>query len=118
MTICERMFKIMNEKGIKAVQLADKLGITQSVITNWKKRNTNPPIEYTINICELLGVSVYTLLGVEKKELNTKEEELLEYFRKCNTDNQKIIISAAKTMQQLEQKPELEEEKLSNSKIG
>lgn len=118
MTICERMFAIMNKKGIKAVQLADKLNISQSVISNWRKRNTNPPIEHIINICEVLEISIYELLGVDDKKLTNKEELLLKYFRKCNPGNQDVILNATKSMQQAEPESEQGEQKLFDSKIG
>lgn len=118
MTICERMFKIMNEKGIKAINLAEKLGINKSVISTWKKRGNNPPSEYLIQICELLEVDIYTLLGTDKKKISKEEQELLEYFRKCNPGNKQVILNAAKSMQQAELEPDQEEQKLFDSKIG
>ena len=54
MTINERMFKIMEEKYIKPTNLANTLEISKSVVSTWKSRGTNPPIEYVERICELL----------------------------------------------------------------
>lgn len=116
MTINERIFKIMDEKGIKAVQLADKLGISQAVISNWKKRKTDPPIEYAINICEVLKIDIYTLLGADEKKLTGNEQQLLEYFRKCNEGNKQILLNAASGLSN--QELEEPEEKSSNLKIG
>lgn len=118
MTICERMFAIMNEKGIKAVQLAEKLNVRNSVISSWKTRGSNPPSEYLLQICEILDIDINTLLGAEEKKLTLKEEKLLNYFRKCNPGNQDVILNAAKSMQQAEAEPEQGEQKLFDSKIG
>lgn len=83
MTICERIFDIIEEKRLKASELAKKLEIKQSVISNWKKRNTNPPIEYSVVICEFLEISLeYLITGKEKQEgLTEYETEMLKHFR-------------------------------------
>jgi len=83
MTICDRIFDIIQEKRLKTAELAKKLEIKQSVISNWKKRNTNPPIEYSVVICEFLGISLeYLITGKEKQEgLTENEMEMLKYFR-------------------------------------
>lgn len=82
MTINERMFKTMSEKGIKSIDIANHLNITKSVLSNWKNRGTNPPAEYIVPICELLGISIeYLLTGTEKNNLTENEKELLESFK-------------------------------------
>lgn len=54
----------MDEKHLKPSQLAIALGINKSVVSNWRTRGTNPPVEYTDCICEFLGVSYeYYLTG-------------------------------------------------------
>ena len=82
MTICERIFELIEEKNLKAADLAKILNIKQSVLTNWKKRNTNPPIEYALVICEFLGVSIqYLITGKDGTELTLEEQKLLEAYR-------------------------------------
>lgn len=82
MTICERIFELIEEKHLKAAELAKLLDVKQSVLTNWKKRNTNPPMEYAIVICEFLGISIqYLLTGKEGNELTKEEQQLLEAYR-------------------------------------
>jgi len=82
MTICERIFEIMELKQLKPAELAKKLKIQQSVLSNWKKRNTNPPVEYTVVICEFLEVSLhYLLTGKEENDLTPEELKILEAYR-------------------------------------
>lgn len=117
MTINEKIFYIINEKGLKQSELAKKLQLTTGQITAWKKRGTTPPAEYLINICKFLGISIYELLGEEEQELTEEEEQLLNYFRRCNAGNRQIILSAASSLssQSLEQDSA---EKSSALKIG
>lgn len=89
MTICERIFKIIEEKQLKTADLARKLGVQQSVISNWKKRNTNPPIEYILVICEFLGISTeYLITGKEIEKQNSNDIELLKYFHQLPASEQ------------------------------
>lgn len=93
MTIAENMFHIMEKKNIKAVQLAKKLNISNSVISSWKSRNTNPPSEYLIQICELLDVNIYQLLNSDIDTYADDEQMLLNFFRKCSDEDKQLILS-------------------------
>lgn len=98
MTICERMFQIIDQKKLKTIDLAKKLDIKQSVISNWKKRNTNPPIEYIIVICEFLGISVEELItGEPKNKLEKEEQELIKFYRLSDIRGRKIIMQIAQS---------------------
>lgn len=98
MTICERMFQIIDQKKLKTVDLAKKLDIKQSVISNWKKRNTNPPIEYIIVICEFLGISVEELItGEPQNKLEKEEQELIKFYRLSDIRGRKIIMQIAQS---------------------
>lgn len=101
MTIAENMFHIMEKKNIKAVQLAKKLNIRSSVISSWKSRNTNPPSEYLLQICELLGIDIYQLLNADKESYTDDEQMLLNFFRKCSDEDKQLLISLATKLYEL-----------------
>ncbi len=66
MTIIERMFKLLEEKNRRSVDLASVLAVGTGQISTWKKRNTDPPAKYIPKICEFLEVSYeYLLTGKE-----------------------------------------------------
>ncbi len=112
MTINERIFYIMNEKGLKQNDLAKSLDLPAAQITVWKKRGTTPPAEHLINICKFLDISIYELLGEPKNDLSAEEKQLLYYFRQCSDGNKLIILNAAQGLM------ESKEEKSSTLKIG
>ncbi len=103
MTICERIFKIMEQKNMKQKELAEILGIGTNNISNWKNRGTNPPIEYTIDIAKALNISVEWLItGKEMPEIETLSEEeknLLHYYRKSNQEGKDRIMEQAEFIQ-------------------
>ena len=45
MIISERIFKIMEEKGMTQLEFSAGTGIAQSTISDWKRKKTNPSAE-------------------------------------------------------------------------
>ena len=78
MTICERMFEIMEQKGITAYAICQKTGLNNSTLSNWKARNTDPPAKYIVQLCEILGCSIdYLLTGIDQRSgVNTRGDAI------------------------------------------
>lgn len=113
MSINERFFKTLEEKGIKASEIAKSLNVNNSIISAWKTRGTNPPIEYTVQICKLLGISIeYYITGKDSNELSDEEQELLNFYRQLPEKEQ------LRELGRLEARAEMFKGKLSESKIG
>ena len=62
MTISERLFSIMNEKGISMPELSRLTGISRHTIFDWQRRNTNPGADKIMVICEALQITPEELL--------------------------------------------------------
>lgn len=92
MTINERMFAVMAEKGIKDIQLCKHLNKATSVVSNWKTRKNDPPAEYLIPICEFLGISLqYLLTGEESPGMTREDQKLIAAFRSADPGTQSSI---------------------------
>lgn len=92
MTINERMFAIMAEKGIKDIELVRHLKKTTSLISAWRTRGTNPPSEYITQICELLQVSPhYLLTGEESPGMTQEDQKLITAFRSADPGTQNNV---------------------------
>ena len=63
MTISERIFKIMDEKGISQIEFSRLTGISQSTISDWKRKKTNPGADKIMAICKVLDVTPYEILS-------------------------------------------------------
>ena len=95
MTICERMFATLDEKGKIAADLCRVLGVGTSQTTSWKKRNVDPPAKYLIQIADFLDVSLeYLLSGKGEKQISQSplEKEMLDKFRMLPEDRQQRVI--------------------------
>ena len=63
MTISERIFELLEKRGMSQKEFAERTGIAQSSISDWKRKRTNPVSEKILIICEVLEVTPYELLG-------------------------------------------------------
>lgn len=104
MTICERMFKTMEEKNLKAAALCRVLGVGTNITTGWKQRNTDPPAKYLTQISEFLGCSVeYLLTGQETEKapvpgISENGREMLELFELLTEREQLLLIGRLQEM--------------------
>lgn len=59
--------KVYRKKaGLTQQQLADKIGVLRTVITNWETSVSTPPTKYLLSLSEALGCTVDELLTDEK----------------------------------------------------
>lgn len=103
MLISERIFNKLKEKGMTQKEFSDMTGITQSTISDWKRKKTNPSADKILLICDALDMSVYELLsGVENEnyrqldyvivDKNSKEYLLLEAYNKLNDEKRNRLF--------------------------
>ena len=62
--IGERLADVRKDHGDRQEDLANKLHVTKSTISNWEQEKCVPPHELLVQICRLYGVSADFLLGV------------------------------------------------------
>ncbi len=57
MIVSEKIFKIMEDKGISQLELSKATGISQSTISDWKTKKTNPLVNKINVICSVLEIT-------------------------------------------------------------
>lgn len=93
-TFTNRLFNIMEIRGITQKQLKDLTGINQSTIALWKSRGTIPKADDAIRVAEVLNVSVeYLVFG------KSKIEDLSDRIYKLKEDQIEVIMSIVKTFE-------------------
>lgn len=98
MTISEKIFEILDTKGISQRAFSVATGIPQSTISDWRKKKTNPASDKILVICDFLEVSPYQLLSNIKEDSSratkmsyriivegTDEDQLIEAYEKLDT---------------------------------
>lgn len=113
-TISNKIFELLKEKGMSQKEFAQRTGIAESSISDWKKKRTNPVSDKILIICEVLDVTPYELLsgaehvGNRSRDNNTyvisKETEigmLIETYQKLDTNAQKRLIGYLEALKEL-----------------
>ena len=105
MLISERIYQYMKEKDITQLEFSKRTGISQSTVSDWRRKGTNPSADKIMIICDVLGISPYELLlGTENEKLknynqpdyviidkNSREYMLVETFQRLDSDAQKRL---------------------------
>ena len=92
-TICEM-------KGIKQIEIAEFMGISQGSVSNWMKGINSIDIENLAKLCEFLGITLNQVYGVDpitpETLLSAQENELVRLFRSLNKNGQSMLMSTAR----------------------
>lgn len=78
MLISERIYKYLEERGMSQNEFAKRTGISQSTISDWRRKGTNPSADKIIIICDVLGISPYELL-LDTDSKNPREHRQTDY---------------------------------------
>lgn len=103
MIISEQIFKILKQKGISQKEFSEQTGISQSTISDWKHKKSNPASDKIMVICDVLEITPYELLSGTKNcnekqveyilvEKQSAEYRLLDNFRKLNESEKNRVI--------------------------
>lgn len=80
----KRLKKLRMQAGLTQNQLADRMGITKSVVSYYELHERCPSPEVLIKLASIFHVSTDYLLGIEKKQtldtsgLNDEEIQLIQ----------------------------------------
>lgn len=103
MTISQKIFALLSQRKMSQKEFAERTEISQSTISDWKRKGTNPSAEKILRICEVLRVTPYELLdesnlseiGCDSEEnriLSKDEKMLLKSFRKLDVHQQSKVL--------------------------
>lgn len=99
MTINERFFSLLDEKGVTQKDFCQATQIPKQTVSGWKNRKTDPPASLIITIANYFGVTAaYMLTGEEPKyqtngnveDFSTKQ--LLAYYNSLSEIEKSIIL--------------------------
>ena len=107
MTITERIFGILAQKGLSQKEFSKNIDVNEKTVSAWKKNNSLPPVDKISKISECLGASITYLITGEENEtgisLDDDEKILLSYFRELNDKDKGIVLGEAKLLSKKEE---------------
>lgn len=108
MQIYERIFEILQQKGMSQKELSDKTGISQSTISDWKNKKMNPSADKIMILCDVLEVSPYTILSDTKEKYNqldyividkeSADYKMIEMFRMSSIEDKSKLLGYAQAL--------------------
>lgn len=91
--ISEKIFELILRNGMTQKEFSEETGISQSTISDWKRKGTNPSADKILKICEVLKVTPYELLGENETERNAGNLEM-----SAGNETEKIILEGFRNL--------------------
>ncbi len=101
-TFGQRLAKIRKAKGYTQVELADKLGIIQVMVSDYERDKLRPYHEMIVRLANALDMSTDELLGVKPfkskdTKVNLKLQRRMQKIDALPTAKQKVILQTIDT---------------------
>jgi transcriptional regulator with XRE-family HTH domain len=107
MQIVERIDKLLKERNLNRVALADAIGIKPQNISALSVRGTVPAGDICLNVAEFLKVSAVWLITGKEEGMSNEEKNLLSIYQKLSAEQKDTIWTL---MEKWEREYELKEE--------
>ena len=101
MSVNDNIFRILKEKKMTQKELSMLSGVSESTISDWKKKGKVPGTDNLMHISKALKVGMEELLsdGCFKEDkaladyfLDEEEKSLIELYRRSEEKQKKIIL--------------------------
>lgn len=100
MLISEHIYKYLEERGMSQIEFSKRTGISQSTISDWRRKGTNPSADKIMKICEVLAVSPTELLTGVGSELQIKDEQC-DYVVVEKASEEYLLVESYRGMRML-----------------
>lgn len=95
-TVSEKIFELLKQKDMSQKEFSERTGISQSTISDWKRKKTNPAADKILKICEVLQVSPSELLEEDEIEANKKRSGDYVLFSK----DERFLVESYRNLEQ------------------
>jgi len=98
--VLEKIKKLQKEKGWNGAQLAEKAGLTPSVVSMMYKRNNQPTISTLQAICTAFGITVAQFFADSNvpPDLTQDQIRLLEHWNALTDEQKEALFALIKSM--------------------
>jgi len=96
-SIGERIAGIRKERGFTQTELAEKIGITQVLLSSYERNRLRPPYEIIISLSQALDATADELLGLKQRQTVMKKPSLkilrrLNRIEQLPASQQRVIL--------------------------
>ena len=81
----ERIFQLMEKRGLSAYRVSKDTGISQASLADWRKGRSNPNIDKLQKLADYFGVSIYYLTG-EVDDFDSARQQKIEFIKSRGVD--------------------------------
>ena len=99
--IAKNLLYYRKKSGLTQKELADKLGVKNTAVSNWESGNNSVDIETLFRAAKIFGVSLSEMYGqraasVSDVNLTSDEHELVGCYREMNAEGQTAALAAVR----------------------
>lgn len=96
-TMGNNIKKFRKACGLSQIELGEKLGVTQQVITNWERDLREPNVETLLKIAGIFEITLEQLVGQKNADINEQTSRALqkrfELIKKLPPEKQKAFMT-------------------------
>ena len=71
MKVAQKIREARNGRNMTQMALADEMGVSYQAVSNWERGNSMPDISKLEQLCNVLHITVYELLGTDDPQTKT-----------------------------------------------
>lgn len=103
--ICDRIRFYRKNQGMEQKAFAEKIGTQANTVNNWERGRSRPDVSLLPLICDVLGITLQQLFGLEAPgdALTERETNLLSRYRMLNKGDQYTVDTMVRTMVTVDQ---------------
>ncbi len=90
--------------GLEQKAVAREVGITPNAVSNWESGRTRPDFSIVPQLCDLLGITLYEMYGIDNpiNVYTEKEQQMIEDYRSMTLGHQLTIDSLISSLKAAE----------------
>lgn len=87
----DRIFGLLDAQGMEQKAFAEAVGVSEVIVTNWRKGRSKSYKAYLVQIAQVLGTTTADLLGEKQQSSPSKTDRLLEVFGDLTEDEKQDV---------------------------
>lgn len=97
--IAKNLLFYRKKAGLTQRELAEKLGVKNTAVSNWESGNNSVDIDTLVLACDIFGITLNEIYGkysAPAPALESDEAELVENYGKLNREGKDILLNTSR----------------------